>query len=115
MNSIHLSGTIADRPSPIYDGTTTRFFLRARHPPVTLGFPPGMVDVPCRVCDASPEQRKILLGGKHKNVRVEVAGRLEQIVSKGSNSRKNGRKNSRQRSNLEMIVNRQGLFLQRVR
>lgn len=115
MNNIQLSGTIADRPSPIYDGTGIRFYLRSRHPPVTPGLPPGIVHVPCRVFDASPEQRKILLGRKHRNVRVEAAGRLEQIVADGAGRRKNGRDNRQQDSNLEMIVNKQGLLLQRVR
>ena len=115
MNNIQLSGTIAHRPSPIYDGTGIRFYLRARHPPASPSLPPSIVHVPCRVFDASPEQRKILLGRKHKNVRVEAAGRLEQIISKGGGSRKNGRNNRRQYSNLEMIVNQQGLLLRRVK
>ncbi len=114
MNNIQLSGTIADRPSPIYDGTAIRFYLRARHPSSTPGLPPSIVHVPCRVFDPSSEQRKILLGRMHRNVRVEAAGRLEQIVSEGGGW-KNGRNNRQQNSNLEMIVNRQGLYLQRGR
>lgn len=115
MNNIQLSGTIASRPFPISDGKAIRFYLRARHPPATPGFPPGIVHVPCRVFEASPEQRKILLGRKHRNVRVEAAGRLEQMVSEGSGRRKYGRNNREQFGNLEMIVNGQGLTLQRVR
>jgi hypothetical protein len=55
-----------------------RFYLRAGHPPAAPGLPPGIVHVPCRVFDASPEQREILLGRKHRNVRVEAAGRLSR-------------------------------------
>ena len=114
MNNIQLSGTIADRPSPVYDGTSIRFHLKAGYPPNTPGLPPGMVHVPCRVFDPLPEQQRILLGGKHRNVRVEAVGRLERIVAEGGNSRRNGWEKTRQDSNLEMIVNRQDLFLQRV-
>ena len=114
MNNIQLSGTIAGRPSLIYDGTAIRFYLRAGHPSAAPDFSPGTVHVPCRVFDASPEQRKILLGRKRRNVRVEAAGRLEQIVSEGGGRWKNGRNNRRQ-ENLEMIVSQQGLLLQRGR
>lgn len=115
MNNIQLSGTIAHRPSPIYEGAGIRFSLRARYPPTIPGLPPSVVDVPCRVFDASPEQRKILLGRKHRNVRAEATGRLEQIVSEDGDRRKNGCNNKRQYSNLEMIVNQEGLLLQRLR
>jgi hypothetical protein len=114
MNNIQLSGTIAGRPVPIDDGTAIRFYLRAGHPPAAPEFPSGLVDVPCRVFDASPVQREILLGRKHRNVRVEAAGRLEQIVSEGG-GRWNGRNNRQQSRSLEMIVNPQGLLLQRGR
>jgi hypothetical protein len=114
MNNIQLSGTIADRPSSIYDGIAIRFYLRARHSPVVPGLPQGLVQGPCCLFDASPEQRKILLGRKHRNVRVQTAGRLEQIVSDGG-SRWNGRNNRQQSRSLEMIVNPQGLLLQRGR
>ena len=114
MNNIQLSGTIAGRPALIYDGTAIRFYLRAGHPSSAPDFSPGIVHVPCRVFDASPEQRKILLGRKRRNVRVEAAGRLERIVSEGGRW-KNVRNNRRQDSNLEMIVNQQGLLLQRGR
>ena len=115
MNNIQLSGTIADKPSLIYDGTAIRFYLRAGHPPAAPGLPPSIVHVPCRVFDASPEQRKILLGRKRRNVRVEAAGRLERIVSKGGGRWKNSLNNRSQDSNLEMIVNQQGLLLERGR
>ena len=114
MNNIQLSGTIAGRPALIYDGTAIRFYLRAGHPSAAPDFSPGIVHVPCRVFDASPEQRKILLGRKRRNVRVEAAGRLERIVSEGGGRWKNGRNNRRQ-ENLEMIVTQQGLLLQRGR
>ena len=114
MNNIQLSGTIAGRPALIYDGTAIRFYLRAGHPSAAPDFSPGIVHVPCRVFDASPEQRKILLGRKRRNVRVEAAGRLERIVS-GGGRWKNVRNNRRQDNNLEMIVNQQGLLLQRGR
>ena len=114
MNNIQLSGTIAGRPALIYDGTAIRFYLRAGHPSSAPDFSPGIVHVPCRVFDAAPEQRKILLGRKRRNVRVEAAGRLEQIVSEGGGRWKNGRNNRRQ-ENLEMIVSQQGLLLQRGR
>ncbi len=115
MNNIQLSGTIASRPSPINDGTGIKFFLRARHPTATPGLPPGIVHVPCRIFDPSPEQRRILLGGKHRHVRVEAAGRLEQIVSEGCGRCRVGCNNRRQYGNLEMIINKQGLLLQRMR
>ena len=115
MNSVQLSGTIADRPSPFNNGTGIRFHLRARHPAAKSGFPPGIVHVPCRIFDPSPEQRRILLGGKHRNVRVEVAGRLEQIVSEGCGRCRVGCNSRQQYGNLEMIVNQQGLLLKRVR
>ena len=114
MNNIQLSGTIAGRLALIYDGTAIRFYLRAGHPSAAPDFSPGIVHVPCRVFDASPEQRKILLGRKRRNVRVEAAGRLERIVS-GCGRWKNVRNNRRQDNNLEMIVNQQGLLLQRGR
>jgi hypothetical protein len=114
MNHIQLSGNVAGRPAPIYDGTSIRFYLRARHPPAP-DFPSGIVDVPCRVFDVSPERRGILLRRKHRNVRVAAAGRLEQIVSKGGSRCKNGRSNRPQDSNLERIVSQQGLRLRRGR
>ena len=115
MNNIQLSGTIAGRPALIYDGTAIRFYLRAGHPSAAPDFSPGIVHVPCRVFDASPEQRKILLGRKRRNVRVEAAGRLERIVSEGGGRWKNSLNNRSQDSKLEMIVNSQGLLLQRGR
>ncbi len=115
MNHVQLSGAIAGRPALIYDGTAIRFYLRAGHLPSARAFSSGIVDVPCRVFDASPEQRKILLGRKHRNVRVEAAGRLEQIVSEGGGRWKNGRNNRQRDSSLEMIVNQQGLLLERGR
>jgi hypothetical protein len=115
MNNIQLCGTVAGRPAPIYDGTAIRFYLRARYPPAAPDFPSGIVEVPCRVFDVSPEQREILLGRKRRNVRVEAAGRLERIVSEGGDRWKNGRNNRQQDSSLEMIVNQQGLLLERGR
>lgn len=115
MNNIQLSGTTADRPAPVYKGTGIRFFIRARYPPAIPGLPPSIVDVPCWVFDPSPEQREILLGKKRRNVQVEVAGRLERIVSEGRGREKNGHSNKRQHSNLEMIVDQRGLLLQRER
>jgi hypothetical protein len=115
MNKIQLCGTVAGRPAPSYDGTAIWFNLRARHPPVIPGLPPGIAHVSCRVFRASPERREILLRRKHRNVRVAAAGRLEQIVSKGSGRWKNGRNNRRQDSNLERIVSQQGLRLRRGR
>ncbi len=114
MNNIQLSGTIADRPAR-YGGAAIRFYLRARHPPVAQGLPLGIAQVPVRPFEASPAQREILLGRKHRNVRVEAAGRLEQIVSEGGGKWKNGRNNRQQDRNLEMIVSQQGLLLQRGR
>jgi hypothetical protein len=115
MNNIQLCGTVAGRPAPSYDGTAIWFNLRARHPPVIPGLPPGIAHVPCRVFRASPERREILLRRKHRNVRVVAAGRLERIVSEGGGSRKNNGNNRRQDSGLEMIVNPQGLPLRRGR
>jgi hypothetical protein len=115
MNNIQLCGTVAGRPSRSYDGTALWFNLRARHPPVIPGLPPGIVHVPGRVFGASPERRKVLLRRKHRNVRVAAAGRLEQIVSKGGSRWKNGCSNRRQESNLERIVSQQGLRLRRGR
>jgi len=113
MNHVLLSGTIAGRPRPMDDGTAIRFYLRAGHLPSAPDFPSGIVDVPCRVFDVSPEQREILLGRKHRNVRVEAAGRLEQIVA-DSGSRWNGSRNDRQHGRtLEMIIGQQGLLLER--
>lgn len=112
MNNIQLNGTILHRPAPFYNGKDIQFILRIKHPPYKFGRRPRTVDVPCRVFDPHPEQREILLSKKHrKKVRVEVAGRLEQIVS----STMVEPQNSRQFSNLEMIVNRRDLFLQQVR
>ena len=115
MNNIQLSGTIAGRPHPIYDGTAIRFYLKARYPSDNPGLPPRIVDVPCRVFDPFPEQQRMLLGRKHGNIRVEAAGRLEQILSDGSNTWEDWHNNSRHSSSLEMIVNPQELFLQRGR
>ena len=112
MNNIQLSGTILHRPAPFYNGKDIQFMLRIKHPPSKFGRRPRIVDVPCRVFDPHPEHRDILLKKKHrKKVRVEVAGRLEQIVSETMSEPHN----RRHFSNLEMIVNRQDLFLQRVR
>jgi hypothetical protein len=72
MNNIQLCGTVAGRPSRSYDGTALWFNLRARHPPVIPGLPPGIAHVPCRVFRASPERREILLRRKHRNVRVRA-------------------------------------------
>lgn len=113
MNHIQLSGTIAGRPAPIYDGTSIRFYLRARHPPAP-DFPSGIVDVPYRFFEASPEQRKILLGENRRNGRVEAAGRLEKIISDGGRL-ENGGNNRQQKRSLEMIVSPQGLQRQRGR
>ena len=115
MNNIQLSGTIANRPVPVYDGTGIRFYVRARYPPAIPGLPPSIVDVPCRIFDPSPDQRKTLLGKKRRNVRVEAAGRLEQIISEGRDRRRNGHSNRRQYSNLEIIVDQRELLLQRER
>jgi hypothetical protein len=115
MNSVQLSGTIAGRPHLMDDGAAIRFYLRAGHSPVIPGLPPGIVQVPCRLFDASPAHRKILPGGKHRKVRVEAAGRLERIVSEGGDRWKNGRNNRQQNRNLEMIVGPQGLRLRRGR
>lgn len=112
MNNIQVSGTIAEQPVPFHDGTAIRFHVRARHPPEVPGLPPRMVNVPCRVFDPSPEHRNLLLGGKHRNVRVEAAGRLERIASKGP-GRGNGRWNRRRHGGLEVIVNELELFPRR--
>jgi hypothetical protein len=115
MNSVQLSGTIAGRPHLMDDGAAIRFYLRAGHSPVIPGLPPGIVQGPCRLFDVSPAHRKILPGGKHRNIRVEAAGRLEKIVSDGGSRWDDGCSNRQHNRTLEIILNRQGLLLQRGR
>lgn len=113
MNNIQPGDSIANRPSAIHDGAGIRFSLRARHPPTIPGHPQDIVHVPSRVFDAFRERRRILLPGKHRNLRAEAAGRLERMVSQSGKSLMNRRNNRRPFGNLEMIVNQRGLFPRR--
>jgi hypothetical protein len=107
MNSAQLSGSIATPPVLVDTGNSIYFMLKVRYPSRESHDGVTFAYIPCGVFDATPRQREILLGKTHQKLRVEACGRLEEIVMKDERGRK--------AVNLGMLVNSNGLLIQRVR
>jgi len=107
MNNTVLSGRFATPPKRVGHDKGIRFILNTRHSSPSQDSRFRTTPIACGVFDATPEQREILLSKKHRNFRAEISGRLEQIVSQKPGERRTSR--------LEVIVNQNGLVLQKVR
>lgn len=68
---------------------------------------PAVTNIPCRVFNATPEQREILLGKNYRNYRVEIVGRLSVATSEDESEQN--------LFNLEVLALPNGLLLQKVR
>jgi len=107
MNSAQLSGVVATPPVVVDTRNNIYFMLKVRHPPDDNNLQAGISYIPCGVFDATPKQREILLGKPHHKLRIEACGRLEEIVMKDEQGRKN--------VNLGVLVNPNGLMIRRVK
>jgi len=107
MNSAQLSGIVSTPPVIVDHRNNIYFMLKVRHP-IDDEYPQvGLTYIPCGVFDATPKQREILLGKPHQKLRIEACGRLEEIVMKDEQGRKN--------VNLGVLVNPNGLMIRRVK
>lgn len=107
MNAAQLSGIVSTPPVVVDHKNNIYFMLKARHPSSDKYPHVGFTYIPCGVFDATPQQREILLGKNHTKLRIEACGKLEEIVMKDEQGRKN--------FNLGVLINPNGLMVRRVR